>query len=62
LSVGEAKTATSELFSEYAVLLLEVGDYVLLSPVNPASESQQEKLQGSGWGLHEVESGPRDWR
>ena len=44
MSVGEAKTTPSELLSENTVLLLEVGDHILLSPVDPTGKSQEEKL------------------
>ena len=57
LSVDEAKTSSAELLSEYTVFLLQVGDPVLLPPVNPAGEGQQKKLQGSRWGGHEGKGG-----
>ena len=44
LRVGEAKTPSCELLSEDTVFLLEVGDHVLVSPIDPAGEDQQEKL------------------
>jgi hypothetical protein len=58
LSVGQAKTTSTELLAEDTVLLLEVGDDILLLPGDPAGEGQQEELQGSGWGVPEGESGP----
>jgi hypothetical protein len=58
LSVGEAKTTPSELLSENMVLLLEVGDHVLLSSVDPTGKGKEEKLQGGRWGFHESESAP----
>ena len=42
LRLGEAKTPSSELLSEDTVFLLEVGDHVLVSPIDPAGEDQQE--------------------
>ena len=36
----------------------QLGDHVLLSPIDPAGEGQQKKLKGSRWGGHKDKRGP----
>ena len=57
-NVFQTISEAAELLSEDPVFLLEVGDHVLLSPVDPTGKSQEERLQGGGWGVHEGETAP----
>jgi len=45
LLIGQPKSRPTELLSQGSVFLLEIFNYVLLVPIDPASEDQHQKLQ-----------------
>jgi hypothetical protein len=56
LLISEAEPLPAELLTQGSIFLLEIFDYVLLVPIDPASEDQHQKLERQG--VHQCEFRP----
>ena len=52
LIVGQPELAAMQLLLEDPVLLDQVGDHILLMPMHPAGDRQQEQLERKSSGRH----------